>query len=289
MRLRGKLAAALVASVIGVFGRDATAANPCVAAADAAQDLRSSGKLREARATFLVCAQKSCNSVIRAGCEKWLREVDEEMPSLVVRAVDARGRDVLGVRVTIDEAPIALDGHPAPVDPGQRVVRAKARSGDVTERKVLVALGEKARVVALRFDRALEQDGTRPADEPAPAPAPQRKTPPAEEPTATTTASEAPSNALPIALGAIGVVALGAFGYFELAGHAGYRDLEDGCFKTAAKCTSGEIDPVRQQFLAAGISLGISVVTHGAAAILYFARRPASTAATSLHGYTLRF
>jgi hypothetical protein len=277
LRLRAKLAAGLAATAFSVFGRGATAANPCVTAADTAQDLRAAGKLREARATFLVCAQKSCNSVIRSGCEKWLREVDEEMPSLVVRTVDARGRDVLGARVTIDETPVDLDGHPVAVDPGRHVVRAKARSGDVTEQKVLVALGEKARVLQIRFEEPLEQDGTRPTGE-STRPRPNTAH---EKNTATQAAkndASPPSNALPIALGAIGVVALGAFGYFEIVGQSRYGDLEDGCLKTAAKCSPAEVDPVRQQFIAAGISLGISVVTLGAAAVLYFTRRPASAA-----------
>lgn len=253
----------------------AKAANVCVEAADTAQDLRSAGKLREARAMLLVCSQRTCNSVVRSSCEKWLREVDEQTPALVVRAADSRGRDVLGARITIDDMPAALDGNPIQVDPGRHVIRARARSGDVAELKILAALGEKARVVEVRFDRPLEQDGTRPAAEPktaskdasGPREAAARKREPERS-----SGTSAGSPALPIALATIGAVALGAFGYFEISGQSGYSDLENGCYRTAARCSAAEIDPVRQKFVAAGISLGISVVALGAAAIVYFTR-----------------
>ncbi|MBX3224571.1 MAG: hypothetical protein KF795_28915 [Labilithrix sp.] len=277
MRLRGNLAALLGAAAISLFCAPARAASPCVTAADEAQDLRGRGKLREARASLLVCASRSCNPVVRADCERWLKEVDEATPSIVVRAVDSRGRDVLGARVTIDGAAIKLDGSPVEVDPGRRVLRAKTRAGDVAEQTTLVALGEKARVVELRFDRPLQQDGARlPSDrrhEP-----PTNEGTPGDRPPAGDEDARAPSNALPIALAAVGGVALGAFGYFELSGQAGYADLESGCYRTAAKCAPAEVDPVRQQFVFAGISLGVSLVALGAAAIVYFTSKPSSTA-----------
>lgn len=278
MRLRGKLAAALGAAVVSLLCHEARALSPCVAAADAAQDLRRQGKLREAREALLVCAGRSCNAVVRTDCERWLKEVDEETPSIVVRAVDARGRDVLGARVTIDGVAIELDGTPVAVDPGRRLVRATTRSGAVAEHTTLVALGEKARVVELRFDRPLDQDGAPPRERrrkrsPGAGEPGERAAPGSEE------EPRAPSNALPIALAGVGAVALGAFGYFELSGQAGYGDLERGCFRTAAKCTPAEIDPVRQQFVFAGISLGVAVVALGAAAIVYFTNKPPSTAA----------
>ena len=57
---------------------DAFAANACVTAADRGQDLRAAGKLDEARTQFLVCAKPACNRVVRADCERWLKEVDQE-------------------------------------------------------------------------------------------------------------------------------------------------------------------------------------------------------------------
>jgi hypothetical protein len=258
--------------------------NPCVAAASDAQDLRAAGKLRDARASLLACSKRSCNAVVRSDCEKWLKEIDEQTPSLIVRVVDVRGKDVLGVQVTIDETPIDLDGTPVPLDPGQRVIRARTRSGDVVEQKTLIALGEKARVVEVHFSVALEQDGTRRNEKPAKAadgkrdddksPAPKKR--------------EEGSVVLPIVLTGIGVAALGTFGYFEIAGQSAYADLENGCYRTRS-CTQAEVDPVKQQFLTAGIALGVSALALVSAAVVYFTRKPARGTALRLTDSAIAF
>ena len=84
-------------------------------------------------------------------------------------------------------------------------------------------------------------------------------------------------------------MALGAFGYFEVAGQSGYSDLENGCYRTASKCTAAETDPVRRQFVAAGISLGIAVVALGAAAILYFTHSSRASARSTDRHHMLSF
>ncbi|MBX3225917.1 MAG: hypothetical protein KIT84_29930 [Labilithrix sp.] len=263
MRLTLPSAAALVATALVVlsFASVADAAG-CRDAADSAQDLKKQGKLHEARAQLLVCAQKSCKEVIRTDCEKWLREVDEETPTIIVRVVDASGKDVLGAHVTVDDAPVALDGNPVEVDPGPRTIKARSKSGEAAEEKVLVALGEKKRVVEVRL-----------ADE-RPAETKETKEPKIDDST------EAPgdSNVVPLTLGVVGGVALVSFVVFQVLGRSGYSDLENGCAKTAAGCTDADIDPVKTQFIASGVSLGISVLALGAAAIVYFARKPAATA-----------
>jgi hypothetical protein len=256
----------------------AEAANACLTAADSGQDLQKAGKLRDARAQFLVCAQKNCNSVVRNDCERWLKEVDDAMPSVIVRVVDARGQDILGARVTIDDAPIALDGKPVSVDPGQRAIKARAKSGDVAESKVLVVEHEKARVVELKFTTELAQDSSRPASTTEQKPTEQKPT----DGDANAAKAGSPSLTLPITLAAIGGVALGAFAFFEITGHAGYSDLENGCKNTPQGCSDQEIDPVKSKFVAAGVSLGISVVALGAAAILYFTRKPANASFRTL-------
>jgi hypothetical protein len=240
-----------------------------------AQDLKDSGHLREARAQLLVCIQKNCNSVIRSDCEKWLKEVDEQTPSLTVRVVDSRGHDVIGVRVTIDDALIEMNGTPVQVDPGQRVIKARAKSGDVAEQKTLVAQGEKGRVIEVKFDTALAQDGTK--DVPAP-------TEP-ERPKPTTDESEA-LPVIPITLAVIGGVALGAFIFFEARGQSGFSDLVATC---KPHCTDAQQDPVKSDFLAAGISLSVAVAGLAAATIVYFARKPSSNTTYAPISPVIRF
>lgn len=279
MQLRFLHAAALIAAaLVSLASADARAANVCVQANQEAQDLRTAGKFREARAQLLVCAAKSCNTVIRNDCEKWIRDLDEKTPTIIVRVVDARGQDVLDARVTIDDARIELNGKPVQVDPGQRTIKARTKNGE-GETKVLTAQGEKDRVVEVKLP-AERSHGNGNGNGNTSAPIEGPKETPAPPP-------GSPTPILALTLGAVGVVALGAFGFFELTGHSDFNDLKDGCGKTGT-CTDAEIDPVKSKFVAAGVSLGVSVVALGAAAILYLTR-PKSTDTAFRFSPVIRF
>lgn len=277
-----------IAIAVSAYAPSARAANTCLTANDAAQDLRNAGKLREARAQLLVCSRPSCNAVVRADCEKWLKEVDAQMPSLVVRTVDSRGRDVMNARVTIDETTIDLDGNAVPVDPGQHVIRAKAKSGDIAEQKALVVIGEKARVIEIRFNAELTQDGLKQE----PIKPPNNDDPPKDN---RDTRGAGPSSGesprvVPLLLAGIGVVSLGVFGFLEISAQSDFSDLKDTC---APKCPPSRTEPVKDKFVAASVMLGVSAVALGAAAILYFTGRskPVSTAGSfiDLRTGALRF
>lgn len=273
MQLRFSHAAALgAAALLSLGSAGARAASPCVQANQEAQDLTNKGKFREARAQLLVCAARSCNAVIRNDCERWLKELDDKTPTIIVRLVDSRGQDVLGATVTIDDARIDLDGKPVAVDPGPRAIKARAKGGAQADAKVLTAQGEKGRVIEVRFTTELGQDGM-----PLAGSAPSEPPPPPPPPPS---GDGAP--VLPIVLAAVGGVALGGFVYFEITGHSAYGDLENTCAKTKEGCSDAEIDPVKSKFLGAGITLGIAVVALGASAILYFTRARPSSAAFQL-------
>jgi hypothetical protein len=272
--VKAKLGSALLATTM-LVSPASEAANACVRAADKAQDLRSEGKLGAARKELLSCAQKSCNAVVRADCERWLREVDDQTPTVLVQARDTRGRDVVGARVTVDDVEIDwLGGTPTALDPGTHVVRATARSGATAEQTTVLTLGDKARVVRLRFATALDEDGSRvattaPAAPAAPAPLVLAKEPARPLPVA------------PLILGGVGAAALGAFGYFEIEGQSAYAGLENGCGRTHT-CTDAQTSEVRGQFVGAGVALGVAVVALGTAAVLYFTSRTAHPTTTAL-------
>jgi hypothetical protein len=120
------LPAALTLGVL-LTASAARAADPtkqeCVEANDAAQDLRQSGKLRQARENLAVCASASCPGVVRDDCTQRLAELDSAMPHIVFAAKDAAGNDLVDVKVTIDGARLAdrLDGSSLKVDPGLHV------------------------------------------------------------------------------------------------------------------------------------------------------------------------
>jgi hypothetical protein len=250
------------------FARPTLAANACVTASSDAQDLRAANRLREARAALLVCSAATCNPVVRSNCEKWLAEVEEKQPTVIVRALDRAGREAAGARSTIDDRPVELDGKAVAVDPGWHVLRATLGE-NVAEAKILVALGEKGRVLEIRLSpRPTSEASFR--EEPAAPPPPRPAPPDAARPHRDLT--------LPLALGGVGIVALGSFVLFEIVGHSNYADLERGCFVTKT-CTNADEDPVKAQFVVAGVSVAVAAVALTAAAIVYFTGdRPSANA-----------
>src|SRR4051794_15860289 len=84
----------------------------CVAAVEEADTLRTKGSLKAAREDFIRCAQTSCPKVVRDDCATGLREVEAELPSVVIRATDGAGNDLADVRVEARGATLSehLDG-----------------------------------------------------------------------------------------------------------------------------------------------------------------------------------
>lgn len=93
----------------------------CVAANEAAQDLRQAGKLREAREKLLVCVSDACPGPVREDCAQRLNDVNAAMPTIVFEVKDPNGNDVGAARVTMDGQPLVdkVTGGALPIDPGQ--------------------------------------------------------------------------------------------------------------------------------------------------------------------------
>src|SRR5450432_2123164 len=119
----------------------------CVDANDAAQDLRQSGKLRQARERLALCASASCPAIVREDCAQRLGEVDAAMPTIVFEAKDAAGNALPAVAVTMDGQPFAekLDGKPLQLDPGEHRFVFNAQGLPSTEKTLVVREGDKAR------------------------------------------------------------------------------------------------------------------------------------------------
>ena len=135
----------------------------CVTAFEQAQLLRRKGLLLSSREQLTRCAQAQCPAVIVEKCVPWLTEVNVEIPTLVIAAHDARGRDTALVRVTIDDRVVAkrLNGRPIEVDPGMRHIELQHPYSVLVRRRLLVVQGEKARRVVVHFE-ALPRRGERP-------------------------------------------------------------------------------------------------------------------------------
>ena len=120
----------------------------CIAANDAAQDLRRAGKLHDAREKLAVCVSTTCPELVRQDCAQRLTEIDGVMPSVVFEAKDGAGNDVAGVTVTMDgqHLPGTLSGAPVQVDPGEHRFTFDSADGLThVEKTIVVREGERDR------------------------------------------------------------------------------------------------------------------------------------------------
>jgi len=250
-------ACACALSASAFFARPAAAddARPCISASTAGQEQRDHGKYRAARASFVACARESCPAPVRRDCSQWLSALDDAMPSILIAATDAAGRDLDDVRVTIDgEALLSpLDGMPKPIDPGPHDVRCESPGRGVVDMPIVVRTGEKNRLVRVRFAPTVS--------------------PPAATATVPDARQEPPRSAEPVlavVFGALAVAAFGSEAYFGVSGiEQRNRDTAPGA--CAPDCPPSEKSDVQTKFLVADVSLGVGVVA-AAAAVYFFVR-----------------
>jgi hypothetical protein len=255
---RGALIAGVLSSVLLCAGaaeaQDPSAAQKqaCIDAHVSAQRLRRDGRLLDARAALVTCAVAACPGIVVSECSALLAEVERGIPSVVIGAVDAAGRDAIAVRVHVDGKLVAsrLDGKPVPLDPGEHVFRYEMEGAPAVEERLLVREGERARAVVVRFTGPDARRDT---------PAPGRG---AEE--------SRPIPALAFVLGGVGLLGGAAFGVFSGIGLSQKGDLDDlGC---KPGCAEEDVDDVRRSFLIGDIALATGVVAVGAAVVVYLTR-----------------
>lgn len=231
----------------------------CVDASQKAQQLRSDGKMITAREQLLVCARDACPGVVRKDCGRWMAEVDEALPSVVIGAKDGHGHDLDAVKVTVDGKVFAdrLDGKAQPIDPGTHVFRFEHETAPPIEEKVVVREGEKNRTISVVMhlpgdDVPLAASGG--GGDKAPRGSESREVPVESW-----------------VLGGVGVLALGSFVYFGLSGRGATSDLRSSC---APACNKGDVDSARTKLLIADVSLGVSVVALGLATFFFVSSTP---------------
>jgi hypothetical protein len=240
--------AAIAAAIVSLFAAGARADDTpaCLGAYEQAQRYKSDSRLRAARDALIVCARDTCPVAIARECDGWRTEVEQSLPTVVVEARGPSGQDLVEVRVRVDGEVIAerLDGRPLAVDPGAHTFRYELHGGagvaPPIEERLVVRAGEKNRRLVARFEEAATQ-----------AAGPERPTPVAVW-----------------VLGGVGVVGLGAFGYFALRGNGIRGDLDE-CKPT---CSSAEVDRLTTHYALADVSLGVAAVSLGAALVVFLTR-----------------
>ena len=226
----------------------------CVKAFEAGQDHRRKGRDAEALKELEVCARPVCPDVLRIPCTTWKGEIENARPVLAFSITDEKGTPTTEGQVSVDGQPPVPPTTEVTVTVGPHTVRATRPDRSPQEVTVRVASGEKHRVsiafaapaiVRAGSDRTVYLKGSGP-------------------PVAT------------YLLGAVSAVGLASFIGFGLGGRTEQKRLDDTC---SPRCTDSDIATAKQRYLIADVSLGVSLVTAGAAAYFAFRKSPERAAA----------
>ncbi len=228
---------------------DAFAEDPstCIQAYEQTQNLRRSGKLRDARTEAAKCAAESCPAVLARDCTKWLGEIDQSIPTVVFEVKSAAGDELTNVKVTVDGKPLVdkLDGKSVAIDVGQHVFRFEGGDGKSppVEQKAVVHEGEKNKKISVTL-------GSKTA----------ATTPPA--------GGERPIPPMAFVFGGVGIVSLGVGTFFAVSGSSKESDL-DAC---KPSCSADRVNSVSTSYAFADVLFTAGVVSLVAAAYIYLAR-----------------
>lgn len=257
---------------------------------DDSQRLRRTGKLLDAKAALLTCSQTDCPGAVVTECTKWLSEVNASIPTVVLGARSWDGHDLRDIRVSVEGHTVAqqLTGQAVPLDPGPVTFVFTDAKGVEVKAQAVIREGEKNRAVVVDFPKpppppagpsdprtfSIPESGSVPAPavtSPASSAQPEQAPP---QP-----AGDSPTiGTVPIVLAAVGAVGLGSFVFFGLDAKSDVSDLRDRC---APRCTDDEVSTARRKALIADISLGVSAVALGTAAVLVFGNPSGRDAAPS--------
>lgn len=260
--------AALASSGARVAHADGPALD-CPSSSEEGQRLRDKNKYSDARLMFRACSQATCPGIVRKDCSKWLAELDESQPSIVIGAQDAMGVDLSAVRVVLDDKQVAsrIDGSSIAVDPGEHTLRVETAGHAPVVQRVIVRVNEKNRLFRIVF-----QDG------PTPPPGPPKR--PAAVANSTDARGSSGAPVLGFVLTGVSVLAVGSFTYFGLTAKSDLQGLRADC---APFCDQAKLDDVKSRMLVGDISLGVGIVALGLALVAFATHgssRPATRTAT---------
>jgi hypothetical protein len=256
-RASGRLFLGVLAMLAGVSSHASAQGDNKTVCTDsyvANQKLRREGKLTLAREQLVQCAQESCPGAIKTDCARWLGELEQNIPTIVIDAKGRDGKDTVAVRVFVDGDKVAdqLDGRPIPIDPGAHTLRFEHEGANAVEQAVVVQQGVKNRSVIVSFAPAATAD-----------PEPNGGT---NQPPPTNGDDGPPVHWAAVAV--VGALSLGAFGCFIGFGVTGKNEadeLDRTCGENAVDpnlrktCTDEQIDPVRTKLIVADVSLGVGI------------------------------
>jgi hypothetical protein len=229
------LAYLLAVAVFAVPALAAADAKQCVQQNNNAAELRGKHQMLAARDAYRACvAETECPAVVRSECDAALTDIRTSIPTLLVAVLDDQGHDLPGATLVVDGHPVAIDGSALEVDPGRHELTA-SRGTWVSHLQVMAIENDGNRRIGmvLRAPEAVREDAAA-----SPVIAPRR------------------SNAPAYLLSGFAAVGAASFGYFASSGHSDLRHL-DQC---RPYCEAADVNSVRAKYLAADISLGVSLL-----------------------------
>jgi hypothetical protein len=184
--------------------------------------------------------------------------VEKAIPTLSLTALDHNGLPLSNYSVELDGILLSPEAvrQPIPVDPGTSHLSLRVPGTPVTSLTFPVRAKEKNQRVTVRLA----------APEPAFSPEPQF----------------ARVRTAGYVLGGIGVVGLASFIGFGLAGYKDERQLESNRVSINERDDLRAVDKMRQKYVVADVSLGIGLVSLGAATYLLYVTPPSKTHAPAL-------
>lgn len=236
----------------------------CLAAVDEGQKLRDDGKLTDAKKQFLTCSAKTCGAAVSKQCEEWYAEAEKDVPSVLFRAKDGAGKELVDVKVIVDGKKISdsIGAQPLPLDPREHTIRFERADGAGVEDKFVLRVGEKNRMIELAFQ-----------------PAPVAVAPPPPPP--------APESKLHVPLlgwvgGGVFVAGAATTVIFAVLAHSKESDLRSSC---APHCTSDDRDGVKTKLTIAnvGMFVGIAGLAFGGVMTFLANRQPEKTGSAGVH------
>lgn len=227
----------------------------CVESHERAGMLRLEERWSEAREAMQACSQESCPLTLRTDCARWLEELRDMLPTLlVVVERDDDGRAPL--RVSLDGRELALSEPLRPIEvlPGTHRLDFELPSYAPLKHEVNVRIGEKNKVVRVRFAR--EAPPSPPAER-APSPAPVTRITHRPVPTSTYVFAGA------------GLLAFGGSGVMFAAALTRRDEARKRC---APGCYDGEREEVDRLLLGADIAAAGGLMLGGLAIYTFVAR-----------------
>jgi hypothetical protein len=233
----------------------------CFAAADEAQTLRDEGHYEAARERLAVCSAGACPAVVQRDCSKWMEELMQLWPTIVVRARDMQGRDLADVKVSVDGKSIAerLDGTPLQLDPGEHRLSCEADGAPPAEQTIVVRAAEKNRVVEVQ----LAKGAAPPVAAVVVATPVEPRAEASERPP-----SQAVGRTLRWVFGGVALTAFGTAAYFGLTGLSRYNFMKSTC-ATQMECNPSDVSFTRAHFAVSDVSVGLGLVSAAAAAYFF--------------------